>query len=415
LRSGERKATLSFAEATRWLLYFNGFAETFGKLEAKGKTSKTDISIGVGWLGKLGLISAVGDNLFQTLMLNFTLLNMDRDVWETGKPIWEKPVNYKERNVITLSYSQSELLTLQSRRVLLERNGNRVVSFRFVSGDIFSPENAFSEMMTTWYKPKPKAGKLESYSPKRFLPSVQLWRDFASLVSQSNGNGHTRPGVVWWLDYLIGKGKLAYDFPLLFHTSGILYGTMQSVIADVFADSISFNAGLLLALNSDWVTRIISMLSITDLLVKEVGVFAQRLAIAAGIKDGKQSGIDDGAKYREEAKTQAYYRLDMPFRHWLESIDPGKTVDMDVKCDEWWLTSQRIVRVLGRELLDNCSSKAYIGRGDISALNDYNWFIYNTVNRETLKKRGEDKRGKRSKGTGTAAEACKNTNKNTSA
>ena len=64
-RAGKGKESLSYAEAARWLIYLNGFDDTSAKPKAKGLPSP-----GAGWMGKLGLIWAQGDNFFETLMLN---------------------------------------------------------------------------------------------------------------------------------------------------------------------------------------------------------------------------------------------------------------------------------------------------------------------------------------------------------
>ncbi|MCL2121653.1 MAG: type I-E CRISPR-associated protein Cse1/CasA [Clostridiales bacterium] len=391
-RAGEGKSSLSYAEAARWLLYYSGFAETFGKLEAKGKTSKSDPSIGVGWLGKLGLISAVGDNLFQTLMLNFVLLNDNGEVWEAGKPIWEKPVNTKERHIISFPSSQTELLSLQPRRVQLERMNGRVVSFRLVSGDVFPQEEAFAETMTIWRYGKHPGDKVERYRPRPFQPAVQLWRDFASLVSQGAGGKQGMPGIVRWTKSLVEKDIIPSDFHYRFQTSGISYGTMQAVITDVFSDSLAFNAGLLSVLHEGWITGIINGLSQTEKLVREVGMLAQNIVKAAGIKDGA-GGKNEGIIARDEARTMAYYRLDLSFRLWLEQIDPA-TDNIDSKLDEWWATSQAAVRAIGRELMNQCSPQALLGRPGQSAAEAYNWFLYYTANRNALNVRGEKRRGK---------------------
>lgn len=51
----------------------------------------------------MGLIAAVGDNLFQTLMLNLTLLKNGRSLWEgEDKPIWEREPSKKERQEIAV-------------------------------------------------------------------------------------------------------------------------------------------------------------------------------------------------------------------------------------------------------------------------------------------------------------------------
>src|SRR5690606_5216521 len=69
-RGGPAKGWLSYAESARWLLYVNGFDDTSAKPKRKGLPSP-----GAGWLGKLGLVQAVGDNLFETLLLNLVLLD----------------------------------------------------------------------------------------------------------------------------------------------------------------------------------------------------------------------------------------------------------------------------------------------------------------------------------------------------
>ena len=403
-RSGDEKVTLSFAEAARWLLYFNAYAETFGKLEAKGKKGKSDLSVGVGWLGKLGLITALGDSLFETLMLNFVLLDESGALWDRGRPIWEKPVCFKERNAIAIPRNQAELLTLQSRRVLLENNGERVTAYRFISGDIFPKEESFSETMTAWKFTKQPGDKTERYRPKTFQQSVQLWRDFASLVSQNESA--RMPGVVQWLKRLVeekdenGDRLLPVDFKYFrFQTSSILYGTMQAVIADVFSDSISFNSELLSDLHRDWIPRIIDELETTENLVRHVGILAQNIAKAAGNKYG-HAEREHGLAQRHDASSQAYYRLDQPFRKWLESIEPkientGKM--MDDKCGEWWGESQSIVRSLGKEIVSNCSPQALTGRNGLSAPQAFNWFLYNTTNRAIVKWKGGEKNGKSAK------------------
>ena len=394
-RAGEEKNSLSYAEAARSLLYFNGFAETFGKLDTKGKTSKSDLSLGVGWLGKLGLISAVGASLFQTLMLNFVLLDINEVPWDIGQPVWEKPVNYTERNIIPMPRSQAELLTLQSRRVQLERANGRVVSVRFISGDVFPQEDALAETMTTWRYGKQQGDRTEHYRPKPFHPSVQLWRDFASLVSQGEDGRQLKPGVVRWTQYLVNQEMLPPDTHFRFQTSGISYDKMKSSISDVFSDSIAFHASLLSALHQGWITRIITGLEQTEKLVWEVGALAQNIVKAAGLRDGTK-GRDHGAFARDEARSTAYYWLDPQFRLWLESIDPDKD-NMDDMFDEWWETSQSTIRALGKELMHQCPPRALIGRSEQSAADAYNWFRYYTHNRETLNRRGVKKRGKSSK------------------
>lgn len=80
--SGKHKQSLSYAKAARWLLCVNGYDDTAAKPKEKGLPSP-----GAGWLGRMGLIYAAGNDLFETLMLNLVLLNEDREVWGSPGPL----------------------------------------------------------------------------------------------------------------------------------------------------------------------------------------------------------------------------------------------------------------------------------------------------------------------------------------
>ena len=146
LCNGIKKQEMEYAAAARWLLYVNAYDDTSAKPKGKGLPSP-----GVGWPGKLGLIAAVGDNLFQTLMLNLTLLKDGRSLWEgEDKPIWEREPSKKERQEIAVPDNLAELLTLQSRRLLLKRDHNKVVGYYLLGGDFFDKNLAYAEQMTVW-------------------------------------------------------------------------------------------------------------------------------------------------------------------------------------------------------------------------------------------------------------------------
>jgi len=386
-RSGKEKSILKYGEATRWLLWTNAFSETFGKLEAKGKQNKTSPTLGVGWLGKLGLIFAVGNNLFETLLYNYVLQKENKELWSKEKPIWEADtVITNERNEITMPINLSELLTLQSRRLLLKRENDNVTGYFLTSGDFFSEINAFSEQMTIWRNTAKREGDQPEYHPKRHDPSRQIWRDFSALVSQSESR--RRPGVVSWLALLKSEGYIPRSH-FCFQTAGVSYGTMMAVIDDTFSDSISFNAKLLTALGENWTSRIIDEIGVTENLVAQVGFLEQNLA--------KAEGDADGGSRKNAAKEQAYFRLDMPFRRWLESIDPEKD-EMSEACDRWWEEERRIVRMLGRELVEQAGPQAFVGRTVVedkkerryTAPEAYNYFLYRTSTRQALK--GGDKK-----------------------
>lgn len=183
----------------RWLLYVNAYDDTSAKSSVRGGDKLP--SPGAGWLGRLGLIYAVGDNLFETLMLNLILLKDGVKLWGENRPVWEKSVpKADERTEIDLPDNQAELLTLQSRRLIIDRKGDSVTGFHLLGGDFFDKVGAFVEQMTVWIGVKEKKTSPVVFQPKRHNPAIQLWREFSVIAAKNEGRH--RPGIVSWIGVL---------------------------------------------------------------------------------------------------------------------------------------------------------------------------------------------------------------------
>jgi CRISPR system Cascade subunit CasA len=216
-----------------------------------------------------------------------------------------------------------------------------------------------------WRNSEKKENAPPVFVPRRHDASKQLWRNFSSLVVETNA-AH-RPGVVSWLLKLRDERILEQNI-LKFITPAVKYGDKDFFVDDVFSDSLSFNAGILEKIESaeeGWTRRIIDELEIVEKWVYATGELAAKIAKAGG---------GDGAGVRGTAREQAYFRLDMPFRRWLESIDPVQD-DMDSKSHEWRKTAQLIVRKLGEELFNAAGMKAFAGRNGNSSSQAYSYFL----------------------------------------
>ncbi|MDR0896684.1 MAG: type I-E CRISPR-associated protein Cse1/CasA [Oscillospiraceae bacterium] len=397
-RTAQGKASLSFAEAARWLPHLHGFDDTASKPTEKGLPSS-----GAGWLGRLGLLAAAGESLFHTLMLNWVLLpDGANTVWGADKPIWELPPRKAERVQIPVPNSQAALLTLQSRRVALQREGERITGFLLQGGDFFPKENAFVEQMTVWYDNTPNDKSPLTFIPLRHKPAVQMWRDFAPLFAQDirddehKGKQRRCPGVVAWVRRLKDE-KMLPDGLIRFEIASLHYGDKDFFVDDAFADALSLNLSLLSGLHKGWIDRITAMLrDETWPLVRAVGNLAQAIAKAAGVDEKK-----GGKAEMDAAQTQAYYRLDIPFRHWLETeANPDHPQGMNAAVEHWWDRSKSIVRQLGDEIVQNCPLQALIGRDGISAPQAYQRFLEQTKSVKSLRtpaQKGGDKGGKQAK------------------
>ena len=141
MRSGKEKNELRYDEAARWLIYLQAFDDT----AAKKPSPKLCL------VGSIGIITVKGDSLFETLMLNLTLLKDGQELWGEAKPSWErKKPSTQKLEEIPIPDNQAELLSLQCRRILLHREGDIVVGYTEAAGEYIEKESAFVEQMTFW-------------------------------------------------------------------------------------------------------------------------------------------------------------------------------------------------------------------------------------------------------------------------
>ena len=366
LRGEESKKQINYAEAARWLLHIISFDDSSIKPTTRGANLPP---VGVGWLGKLGLIYIQGKNLFETLMIYYVLLDRNEDQFPDGKTIWERDdVCTEERRKISTPSSLLELLTLQSRRIQLKRDNSAVIGFRSIGGDVFPSENSMIEQMTVW-----KTDDDKGWKPKRHDITKLVWRDYSTIIS---ANGEVmEPGVIRWVSYLKDHGL---DCKMLqLKIVGITYGDKNSSIDDIFEDSLSINAELLADAGKIWNVRIEENLKCTDKCVKELGNFARSLSEVSG------NGNDNGFQISADARRVAYYNLDQPFRRWLLSIDPNDLSHLNDKMNEWLNITRHETIKIGNQMLDNSSETALVGKDmNNNAINKFRLFrnkIYELV------------------------------------
>lgn len=354
LYAGQNKEQLSYPQAARWLLSVNGFDDT--SLKPKGKDLP---SISVGWLGTLGFIQAFGDTLYETLMLNLTLLRDGRECWGGSKPCWEREnPRSGERTEVCCPDDPAQLLTLQSRRLLLHRTGEIVDKAFALGGDFFSKENAFAEQMTIWRTMPVKKNEPVVFVPCRHDPAKQFWREFPAVFCQDSGH---RPGVVCWIEKLQEKRLKLLDprRKVHFRIVGVLYGT-QNHIDDIFSDSLTFQAGLLDELSKRWTVRINREVQRCEDAAKLIGTLCKELKLAGGLDYNQVKGFMEVQKVTEDARAQFYFAVDQPFRQWLQAIDPEQD-DPDEAALRWQAQARNIAEKLGKQMVMEAGNAALKG------------------------------------------------------
>ncbi len=356
---------LTLAEAARWLVYLQAFDDasvkpktTAGKQNVKSKPGSAR-----GWLGNLGVLYAVGDSLFETILLNTVFLKDGEVLYAEPKPCWElERLRTGEYTVISQPDNLAELFTLQTRRVILHQENDRVNSYTEYCGDLLSTQDAFAEPMTVW-RPIKKKSETVGYSPRPHTPSRQLWRDFSSVAVQTDEN--RLPGISNWLRRLQSENCLDSKRVFRFAAVSALYDSSGSSVTNTVSDTLAFHADLLSAAGHIWRKNIEDQIQFCDALAYAVGTLAGELAVAAGkreVKD-KKPVPPPRTTAAEAAQAQFYFRIDAPFRQWLlrpRADQPHE--EMLALINEWHKTALQIVRELGNELVDAAGEAAFLGR-----------------------------------------------------
>ena len=365
-RSGAWKNTLTYPEAARWLLHINSFDDSSGKKKTEGTGSP-----GVGYLGKLGLIAAKGENLFETLMLNLIPFNLtSKEIWPSECPIWElDQPRSAERCVIAPPKSLSELYTLQSRRIILISEGEFVTKYKLLGGDFYGDDtDVYIEPMTFWDNDKNKKTQI---NPKKFDSSIRMWREFAAVFE--NGEESSSPGVMRWVNYIDRKKLIDRRKQIVFQIISMTYGSKNSSVSDTFTQSLTFHADLLTNIGERWRTIIAGEVSKYDKTVESLAELVKAVKKAAGMSPktvdelfiAKKENAKKEKKDQQNACEQFYFSVDIPFREWLASIDPQWEIgsDEEYEClEHWHNTVKTIANRLANELVKEAGNPAIVGR-----------------------------------------------------
>ena len=355
--SGKAKETMSFSEAARWLIYVNAYDDTAAKPSGESKKNGIKLpSTGAGWLGKLGIIFIAGKNLFETLMLNFIMLDENGELFVRENPIWEqKKIPDGERIKIPLPNNLSELYTLQSRRLYLKKDGREVTGYFLLGGDFFDKENAFIEPMTVWKIPDKNVPHV--FTPCRHDSSKQFWRDCSSAIL--NGNCR-RSGVILWINRLEEK-ELIENRPLNIRMVSVQYGDKDFFVTNVLSDSMQMYASLISDMNMEMQQTVLDSIEFCDNISKKVWTLAKNINLAAGGSNKTKESKGTSDSFAESIKADFYNRIDIPFRKWLCKLNPEKD-DANEKQIMWRQECVDIAKKLGNEIIRQAGTAAIFGR-----------------------------------------------------
>lgn len=347
-------AVLTYAQAARWLIYQNGYDERGGRPKAGNKPRH-----GVGWLGQIGFVAVKGKNLYETLLRNMVFSTGQNAIQEEQAPCWEREHIRTEQSVeIVMPKNQAELLTLQSRRILLIRSEEMpgVVGYEVLGGDYWDSENAFGEQMTLWRRTSKENEKV-TYEPQQHEMGKQLWRELPAMLDPEG----RKPGVLIWNQKLQSLRILSKKEQIVISMVGIRYDDQGASVKDVYTDQLEMQLATLNDLGRKWTVRINREVQRCEETAKNIGTLCMELKLAGGMDYNKVKGFKDKQKVTEDAHAQFYFAVDQPFRQWLQAIDPEQD-DPDEAALRWQTRARSIAEKLGKQMVMEAGNAALKGR-----------------------------------------------------
>lgn len=368
LRVGDGVSSLSYSEAARWLVHAQAFdtsgikSGTVGDPRVrKGKS----YPIGTGWAGSLGGIFFEGSSLFETILLNFIVRDIEEDELFPADdlPCWERS-GRKAGSDDRLPDGRLELYTWQSRRIRLVPKDGRVVGVVLTNGDKLEPRNLHHvEPMTAWRRSLPQEKKLHVspvYLPRIHQSDKTLWRGLDSVFGSDADGDHPSviaPDLERWVSYLAsrsGGNLLGREYLLKVHAVGLEYGTQNSVITNVIDDKVELSPYLLSPEGKSLVALAKECASSTSNAVFALGNFAADLCRASG-----GSGADDTSGVKNSSRARAFFEVDAPFRLWLSGLGDGSDVGSERM--RWRRIARSILDENARLLLRESSAQTIVG------------------------------------------------------
>jgi CRISPR system Cascade subunit CasA len=385
-RSGVGAASLSFAEAARWLIHIQAYDYSGIKPGALGDDrvrGGKGYPIGTGWAGRLGGFYAEGANLFETLMLNlgFSELGTDEDgdtaVWERDVPTaaatrGEGETLTKNSSIPLFPVGDSDIFTWPARRVRLRHNATSITGALVTNGDRLLPQNShIFEPLSLWRDSIPQAKKLgvPVFMPREHDPSRAAWRGLGAILGdrtagQGEGMRHETPKVLRRIEQLVHNGYISDDYSISTVLVGFRYGPQESSFDAQYNDKLTFMVSLLATTAEAHRQEALAAAKHTDYGIKDLGQLAKNILIAGG---------NDRPSDPTGVLTAAYFDFDSEFSGWLATVsESSNTTEIRAA---WGQRARRLLTKHADRLMSQASERSLLGLKD----KDGHWITAHTA------------------------------------
>lgn len=388
VRAEKTLESLSFAEAARCLVTIQAYDYSGIKSGAVGDPrvrGGKGYPLGVGWYGATGKVIVHGVNMMETLLYNLDYGQLrNESAFDDDLPVWEREeadtaapraytggpaAQYKDQPVP--ASGMCEILTWQSRRIRLHHDGERVTSVLVANGDKWFDRNTYTDPLTGYRYSKNQSSKTEQvWMPQAHSAERTLWRGADALLTRltPESEKQNKPAPVI---RQLGSGRyFPTDAEVQVQLVGVEYGNNNSVIENVFSDSMTLELSLLSDKGLSVSRMVRESIRVTMDAAIALGQFAGQLLQAAGRE----------YEFRADATEALLNRMEDAFRLWL--ADQRATEDIAEKKKEWQRHIHAVIKRESDLLKHNAGPKAMVGTfGKDSSGNDV---LYSVARAERL-------------------------------
>lgn len=283
-----------------------------------------------------------GDNLFETLWLNWTILDPENSLPivadDDDAPIWEREP--KEPHTLSnVPYGYLDYLVWPSRTVHLvpeaDANPVRVRQVYYAQGRRFAPSEAFYDPMIAYFRTKDKGDK-----PVRFNEFRDMWRDSAALFQFATDDDARGPNTLHMLREFTNA-----ELPRAKTYSLSLYGMCMDSRQ---AAKVLFWRHESLPLRLEYLDdpTIVSLLKKALSLAEDIGGKEVLRAAAWAAASTRLSANDDSSPDKARVSSlvdamapERFYwsQLELPFREFLVALAQTSETDRQAVFDAWFL------------------------------------------------------------------------------
>jgi CRISPR system Cascade subunit CasA len=383
------KDVMTPAEFVRWLIMFQGYSGLADKVSLTNKSQRPS----KGWLFDLGGIFLQGNNLYETLVMNYMPESPTDNQSLCGRcqtPCWElSGIDVVEKLCQKNSIDNlAELYTNWSRAIYVNPEAdmsNPVEIFVVKLPEIEHTEHSI-EPMTMW-KWNDKDPNKNHFTPKKHNPEQSLWRNFGCIVLNSTNvdTKQRQPGILGQRER-IARSQRRIGLTDLVGVGMKDDGNATSWLpVNEIADSFRINNLLMENRNSngssdDWIIRINNTVEITKEVVSEkFRSFLRGISEIRNLHSSTESFISTEIE-------KLYSNIDFEFKEWLASINPSDSKEEKIK--EWYSKLRTMVLRRGEDLFDNSTSRDFTGiekDGKLVNIATRYWQFVGSINKKLKK------------------------------